>query len=105
VDELGTWNADGRIVCESDDRAALGSTCGSERLHVVTRPQILRCHDANVGAHDRAHHEHRVAHIAACIADVGVRKLAGCRMFAHGLEVSEHLGRMPVVGQPVEHRH
>ena len=84
----------------------LGDLAGRLDARVVG-PQLLGRHDARVGAEQRAVDEQRAPHVEAGVADVGVGDLAGglARVLQHGQGVAEHLGGVPLVGQPVPHRH
>lgn len=70
-------------------------------------PVRLRRDDPYVHAEQGAGDQVGVAHVEAGVAEVGegdpLQRLVA--VLGHGEDVGEHLGRVPVVGQPVEHRH
>ena len=63
--------------------------------------------DPHVHAEQRPGHQQRVRRVVPAVAEVAVAHL-GQRLadvIAHGEDVGQHLGGMPVVGEPVPHRH
>ncbi len=76
-------------------------------VHLGRGPERLRGGEADVDAEQGAGDEQRVGGVVAGIAEVAVGDLverAG-RVVAHGQHVGQHLGRMPLVGEPVPDRH
>jgi hypothetical protein len=105
VHELRAVYALRDVVGEHDPRTRGERVGARDLLHVGGGPEALRRHDANVGAHHRAHDEQGVAHVGAGVAEVGVPKrherVGG--VLTHREEVGEHLRGMPLVGEPVVH--
>src|SRR5262249_58239257 len=80
---------------------------GGDFRGIVGRMQLLRAGEPYVAAHQRAHDQEGAAHVGPAVADKGVGDavivlVAG---LVHGEEVGEHLRGVPLVGQPVVHRH
>jgi len=92
----------------SSRRAPLCAANSSQALTCCSLGQRApRCGDADVHAQLGADQQQRVAHVVARIAHVGVADLVQwlVAVLAHGHDVSDHLGRVVLVGQAVVDRH
>ena len=63
--------------------------------------------EAHVGTHERTHDQQRATHVVPAVAHEGVDELVVglVRRLVHGEEVGEHLGGVPLVGEPVVDGH
>ena len=90
---IGRTGPRGDLAGDLDDVVGRGERCGTGEAHV--------------GAHQRAHHQQRPAHVEAAVADERVRqRVVGlAARLVHREEVGQHLGRVPLVGQAVVDGH
>ena len=107
VDEVDALDARGRVGRDGDAGAGPAGDVLRDGHDILRRRQLRGPHHAHVAAHERPHDQQRAAHVEAQVAHEGVRQLpvllaAG---LVHGEEVGQHLGRMPLVGEPVEDGH
>ncbi len=96
-----------RVVGDRDPCARLRREVPAQRHVLLARPQLAGCPDPHVHPELGAHQQQRVGHVVAAVADerVGdlVQRLVG--VLGHREHVGQHLRRVELVGQPVEHRH
>ena len=95
------------FVGDGDPGAGPVGDAGRDVDDVLGRVQLGRAGQADVAAHQRPHHQQRAPHVEPAVADKGVgdRVVGLVARLVHGQEVGQHLGRMPLVGQPVVDRH
>ena len=77
---------------------------GSDQIRLGV--QLVGCDDPTVHPQLGAAHHERVRHIVAAVAGKSQRSLLQiAELLLDGEQVGEDLGRVPVVGEPVPHRH
>ena len=96
------------VVGDRDPRAGARRRCpwrSPPRRRAA--PGVAGPAEADVGAHQRAHHEQRAAHVVPAVADERVRqRVVGLAAgLVHREEVGQHLRRVPLVRQPVVDGH
>ena len=96
-----------RVVGDGDPGARAPGDLVRQVQDVLGRLQVLGAAQADVAAHQRPHHQQRAPHVEPAVADerVGDGVVGLVAGLVHGQEVGQHLGRVPLVGQPVVHRH
>ncbi|MCY1438852.1 hypothetical protein D9M71_550680 [compost metagenome] len=107
MDEVDALDRRFRVFGEGDARAAFFTVLFAAGDQVVRRPQGFGCADAHVHAELGADQQQRVAHVVARVAEVGVADFVDrfVGVFTHGQHVGDHLCRVILVGQAVEHRY
>ena len=107
VEEVGALDTLVDVFGERDAGAGLRRALPVLLDELVGRPELLRRDDAHVHTKHGARFEQRTTHVVAGIAQEGVGDLLErfVRVFSHGQDIGQHLGRMELVGQTVVDRH
>ena len=107
VDEVDAGDGVRGVVGDRDAGAGAAGDVLGDLDDVLGRVQLGRPGQPDVAAHQRAHDQQRAAHVEAAVADerVGEPVVGLVAGLVHGEEVGQHLGGMPLVGQPVVDRH
>ena len=106
MDEIDALHGFFRVFRQRDLRAALAGKGLAHIEHRLLGPVGLRGTDADIHAHLRADHEKRIPGVETGVTHVGEADLVKglVAVLTHRKEVTEHLRRMPFIGEAVEDR-